>query len=217
LAKHRPTNRTFDLRGHYGGRVPQHAKIAAIDLDDPYGVPVDAESTLVPGPAGATTRDGPKAWQAPPAPRIRVIASVRDDVAAKMFARRQIDRACFMAARGYQTLYEIAESARIRSCDPSMTPVSGGRSDGSDWIDAKAKAVLDLKRVEKRIAEQYGAEAVNLLRDVLGAGKTIQSAARERGEVSNDCMKWIGGFFRRCLRHLAVILGFATRHAYRRA
>jgi hypothetical protein len=38
--------RTFDLQGHYDGRaVPHHAKIAAIDIDDPYGVPSDAEAT----------------------------------------------------------------------------------------------------------------------------------------------------------------------------
>jgi hypothetical protein len=39
---------------------------------------------------------------------LEVIAAIRDDVVAKMYARHQIDRACFLAARDYQKLFELA-------------------------------------------------------------------------------------------------------------
>jgi hypothetical protein len=146
------------------------------------GVP-SLEATRIPPPAGAVATDGPAAWQAPVRPPIRVVATIRDDVAAKMYARHQIDRASYLAARKYQSIHEVAEGTRIRSCDPSMPAISGGQGDAAEGIDHRLRARRDLERLEGQLAERYGREAVNLLRDVLGAGRTIQAAARDRGEV----------------------------------
>jgi len=150
-------------------------------------------------------------------PRIEVLAAIRDDVAAKMFARRQIDDACFMAARAYQATYERAEALRrIKSVDPSMPPISGsvGQFKG---IDGALRAARELKRIEAALSQRAGDDGVDLIRDVLGAGKTIELAARERGDDDNPRIAWWGGTFRRCLRHLAEITGFAVQDGGRQA
>jgi hypothetical protein len=71
------------LIGQYSG-IPQDDRIAAVDIDDPYGS------------AGRYAID------------IGGSSPIRDDVAAKMFARHQIDRACYLAARSYQATHETA-------------------------------------------------------------------------------------------------------------
>jgi hypothetical protein len=72
-----------------------------IEIDDPAGVAPGATSTLLAPPPGATGTDGPSAWQAPERPKLTLFADVRSDVAGKMYARRQIDRAMSAAARTY--------------------------------------------------------------------------------------------------------------------
>jgi hypothetical protein len=174
------------------------------------------EATLVAPPAGALTTDGPSTWQAPTRSRIRIVAAIRDDVPAKMFARHQIDRACFMAARDYENLYGTAAAVHLRSVDASMPPISGRRGDGFEaGVDAQRRAVKVLAQVEARLMRRYGDEGLQLLRDVLGRGCTIEVAARERGEATKDRIGWWGSFFRRCLKVLAVLLGHATKDAYR--
>jgi hypothetical protein len=59
-------------------------------------------------------------------------------------------------------------------------------------------------------------EGLTLIRDVLGRGVTIEAAARERGEASKRRIDWWGSFFRRCLKALAVLLGFACKDAYKK-
>jgi hypothetical protein len=99
-------------------------------------VPADEEATRLAGPPGSIANgSGPAEWLAPERPQIRVVAALRDDVAAKMFARHQINRASFLAARKYQSIHEVAEGARMRSCDPSMPAISGGRGDAAGGID----------------------------------------------------------------------------------
>src|SRR5258706_357259 len=152
---------------------------------------------------------------APVRPRIEVLAAIRDDVAAKMFARRQIDDACFMAARAYQATYERAEALRrIKSVDVSMPPISGSVAQ-FEGIDGALRAARELKRIEAALSQRAGDDGVDLIRDVLGAGKTIELAARERGDDDKQRIGWWGGTFRRSLRHLAEISGFAVQGAYR--
>lgn len=195
-------------------KIPPGAKVVAIDIDDPYGVPSDAVSKRVAAPAGSTKQNGPANWQAPEQPLIRVIASVRSDVAAVMFARNQIDKACFRAARGYQELYEVTHSSRLKSCD--LDAVHSGAVSGSSYgVDLKRRARVALMKAENQIAQKFGAEGVHVLRDVLALGKTLERAAAERGELTKNNIGWLGGFFRRVLKALAVVLGYATAGAYK--
>jgi hypothetical protein len=103
MAKPRPPSKPHRPRAHsllnqYGKRL-QSERIAAMKIEDPYASSAHQVVTAVAPPTGAHTDDGPMEWQAPVRPRIEVLAAIRDDVAAKMFARRQIDDACFLAAR----------------------------------------------------------------------------------------------------------------------
>jgi hypothetical protein len=210
-----PSSRVHSLVHQYGGRtIPKNARIAAIDIDDPYSMPADVEATLALPPRGARTATGPATWEAPPRPKIRVIAALRDEVAAKMFARHQIDRACFLAARDYQRIHELAAAVHVKSLDPSMPPISGGRNDDFEGVDIQRRAVNDLRRIEARVEKVYGGEGVQLVRDVLALGKPLERAAAERGDGSKQGARFLGGLFRRCLRCLAVACGFASAGAY---
>jgi hypothetical protein len=219
MPKSRPPTKPRRPRAHsllpqYGKRS-QNQRIAAIKIEDPYDTSAHSPATAVAPPQGTVTDDGPAEWQAPARPRIEVLAAIRDDVAAKMFARRQIDDACFLAARAYQTTYERAEALRrVKSVDLSMPPISGAVAQ-FEGIDNALRAAKELKRIERELSQRAGDDGVELIRDVLGAGKTIESAARERGDDSGRRMEWWGGLFRRCLRHLAEISGFAVQGAYR--
>jgi hypothetical protein len=94
------------------------------------------------------------------------------------------------------SLAELAEGARIKSCDPGMPPISGSRSDAAADIDHRA------------------------------AGPTRPAARRARRRPHHPgrsegpwCegrqgKEWLGGFFRRCLEQFAEILGFATKGAH---
>jgi hypothetical protein len=133
-----------------------------------------------------------------------------------MFARKQIDLACFRAARDYTRLYEDSRAGRLKASDPGRESVSGARSDHEGFIDHQVRATRTLERIEGELLHRYGAEGVTVLRDILGRGCTIEAAARECGEVSKSDSGWVGGLFRRVLRGLAIVLGYATRDAYRR-
>jgi hypothetical protein len=192
--------------------VPHDARIAVIEIDDPYGVPAGAVAERVAAPRGARTAGGPCEWQAPSRARILVVANMRA-VATKMFARRQIDRACYLAALAYEQLFELVRKGGIRSGDFTMPPISGLISDGPP-IDGRVQAGLALFRAEEYIRVRVGEEGLSLIRDVLGEGMTIEAAAISRGEGDKQSVRYHGSLFRRCLRHLAVVLGFAVKGAY---
>ena len=198
-------------------RVPRTATLAAIDIDDPEGMPATAAAMRVKPPRGAKANGhGPAEWQAPVRAKIRAVAAVRDDVAALMFARGQIDQACHAAARSYQQLFERAELVPIKTVDPSMPP-SGTRCFGGNFVpmDQRRRAAERLVEVEAALFGRYGNTGVALVRDVLGSGKTIEAVAAERGDgADKQALKFWGSFFRRCLRALAEILGFVTVGAY---
>jgi hypothetical protein len=201
------------LLDRYRQQTGRH--IAAIEIDDPYAAPQHETAALVARPGRAADNpDAPREWLAPKQGRIKVMASTRD-VVTGMFARRQIDEASFLAARNYQRLHERAgQLGSVRSLDLSAPQVSGRRSDDFEHVDVQLRAVHELQHVEAQLMHCIGEEGVLLLRDVLGRGIAIDLAARERGETTKD--RWWGGLFRRSLRHLAEITGFAVHGAYRR-
>jgi hypothetical protein len=204
---------THSLLGQYNG-VKHSPRVAAIVIEDPYAAYSQGPATAVAPPQSAATNDGPVEWRAPARPRLEVLAAIRDDVAAKMYARHQIDEASFLAARNYQSVYERAEAARrVSSVDLEMPPISGGRGGDFQGADMVLRATKELKQIEGALLKRSGEDGVILIRDVLGVGKTIEAAAAERGD--SDGPRIWGGTFRRCLRHLAEITGFAVPGAYR--
>lgn len=195
-------------------RVPRDAGIGVLDIDTPYGVPNGATLQPMKPPRGARTSNGPHEWQAPKADRIAVVASLKAP-ATKMFARRQIDRACYSAALMYERLHEMVRKGGVRSSDFTMPPISGLKSDGPP-VDGRLRAGVTLMRAEEYVKARVGEEGLALIRDVLGEGMTIERAATLRGEDDKQSIRFFGSLFRRCLRHLAVVLGFAVKGAYGR-
>jgi hypothetical protein len=132
-----------------------------------------------------------------------------------MYARRQIDDACFLAARHYQRSHEQAEALRrLRSVDLSMPPIQGAINQ-FEGVDMALKAAREIKRLDAGLHKRAGEDGVALLRDVLCHGLTIERAAKKRGDGNKAKVSWWGGTFRRCLHHLAEISGFAVSGAYR--
>jgi hypothetical protein len=209
-----PRPRAHSLLEHYGKRSKSNHTVA-IQIEDPYSTTAYATVTKVPPPGRSTPNGHTIEWRSPPKPRIEVLASTRD-VIAGMFARRQIDEAMFNAAREYQQTYERARALqRLRSVDPSMPPISGAQSTPYEAAAMALAATNELKRLEKALHARAGEDGVDLVRDVIGAGKTIERAAVERGDRERKRVEWWGGLFRRSLKHLAEISGFAVPHAYR--
>ena len=210
MRRRRPTKqRVHSLLDQYA-RIPQEARIAAVDIDDPYGVPADATAKLAPPPYGSDQQDGAvRTWLAPRPPRIRVVAALRDDVVAKMFARRQLDRASYLAARDYQALAEMSEAGRLRGLDLTSPPVSGGTNTGGS-VDLQHRATVALQRINNQLHRQHGGEGLSLVRDILVRGLTVEAAARMRGAATKAACGFWGALFRRCLRCLAIALGYAT-------
>jgi hypothetical protein len=207
--------KAYSLLGQYG-KLRKSADTIALTIEDPYASESHAVLTAVPPPGRSERKDRDIEWRAPSRPRIEVLASTRD-VLAWMYARRQIDEAMFQAARRYQQLYERAESlGRVKSVDVSMPPISGIIS-GRDLVVAEVmEATNELKRIEKQLTQRAGEDGVDLIRDVLARGLTIEKASAMRGDADKTRVAWWGGLFRRSLRHLAEISGFAVPGAYRR-
>jgi hypothetical protein len=202
------------LLDHY--RQHTGRQIAAIEIDDPYATPQHETAALVarPGRGAADSPDAPCEWLAPRRERIKVMASTRD-VVTGMFARRQIDDAMFQAARNYQRLHERAgQLGSVRSIDLSAPQVSGRLRGDFEHLDVQLRALHELQHVEAQLLRKTGEDGVALLRDVLGRGITVENAAKERGDDDEARVRWWGGTFRRCLRHLAEVTGFAVKNAY---
>ncbi len=98
--------------------------------------------------------------------------------------------------------------------DIAAPNVQGSTRDYAAGIDQALAARDELRQIEKQLSRKLGEDGVTLLRDVLGRGITIENATKERGESDGLAVTWFGGFFRRCLRHLAEVTGFAVKNAY---
>jgi hypothetical protein len=208
-ATKKPVHSLLDLYRKQTGR-----KLTAIEIEDPYAAPQHDAATLV-SRAGHTAQhnpDGPKEWLAPRRGRIQVLVSTVD-VIAGMYARHQIDEAMFSAARHYQHLtLRAGRVGNIQSVDLTAPVVSGGLRNQYAAMDDALRASRELTEIEAKVAIEHGEEGVSLLRDVVGREIRIADAARERGQ--GHMTTWWGGYFRRSLRCLAEVTGFAVRNAY---
>lgn len=186
--------------------------IIPIVIDDPW--PENAPAFLKGPPRKAqTVSERDREWVAPDKQPIEVYAS-RRDVIAGMYARGQIDRAMFLAARDYERIYATAMALPVKTIDPGKPMVSGGAG-SADVVDAVKDAADRLRAMERRIARWNGADAVSVIRGVLVHGLTVDRFARRRGHGDQLGVKWWGGTLRRALEELASAAGYAVQDAYR--
>jgi hypothetical protein len=208
----KPKTPTHDLTGMYAkSDIPEHASIAAVVIEDPYGLPAHSRPTLQPGLRRNGSRStGAPELHAPRRPRVTVIQNLKTDVVGRMRARRQISVSQFNAARDYQQLYVRCEAGRYGSIDPGKTPVDGGGAHGDGFFtDAHKIAATRLRALDLAVAKHYGGEGIALVRDVLAHGRTVEAAARLRNDAHQLDLKAWGWLFRHCLDVLAYRLGYA--------
>jgi len=199
--------------------LPAHAHVAAVDIDDPYAqagrqredgsIDVEARLEHFRHRDGSTARGAP-GWTPPPTPRITVIQSLKNDPLGHMRARRQIDKAQYLAGRDYQTLYGLAYLGAIGTIDPGRahSAITAGRSGISD---EQRRAATILRGVDQTVIKLLGVNALDLARDVLTEGLSIDRAVRQRSEkIARSEVEHWGWLFRRALDVLAFKLGYAS-------
>lgn len=208
--------------------LPQYAGISAVRkknrkapedipvaIDDPWP---DQAPAFLKAPPKQTETVNPEEveWIVPGKPLIEVRAS-RRDVIAGMYARGQMGKPEFDAARDYAQTFAVAMALPVKGVDPSNPAVQGGGG-GVGPIDAVVAASERLQRIERRLTRAYGNKAVTLARDVIGRGVTVRNAAKlyaRDGTATEESVRWWGGTLREVLQELAEITGHAVRGAYR--
>lgn len=192
------------------GRRNEKPQVQPILVDDPMSLDEPAVRRGPP-PRAETVSGDVREWIAPARKPIEIFASKRD-VIAGMYARGQIDKAMYLAARDYQTVFETAMSLSVRGIDPSAPVVSGGA--GNEMLDAVAEATRRLARFERRLARQHGADGVAIMREVVGEGSTTERYAKRRGHGDKQAIGHWGFTLRRAMQTLAEATGYAVRGAY---
>lgn len=166
--------------------IPMNAKIAVMEVDDPYST-------------GGSTE------------RISVVRSIRDDPLGHMHARRQIDDAQYSAGRHWQRLHERANVGGVQSVDTTKEPVDGGRF--PDLLSDGQRKALDGLRSAKQALGTFG---LQIIEDVLARRMFIYQIAAtyegtdEKGKVTERQISNWSFVFRKYLEVLAVEFGYAT-------
>jgi hypothetical protein len=207
--RHRNGHTPHDRRGLY--RLPSHAKIAAVEIDDPYA---HGEAKLDPAEhANGSTAHGAPEWRVVQ-PRLVVIRSLRGDQIARMNARHQIDDAQFAAGRFYQNLNEQAFASALSSADPERPVIDGGRH-YEPFNDRQRVAIRRLRVINGTVALRLGVDTLVLVHAVLLTGRSVASAARDQPGAA-DINYWRAAF-RLALDEIAALAGLATKQPVRPA
>jgi hypothetical protein len=201
--RHRNGHSPHDRRSLY--RLPSHAKIAAVEIDDPYA---HGEAKLDPAEhANGSTAHGAPEWRVVQ-PRLVVIRSLRGDQIARMNARHQIDDAQFAAGRHYQALHETAFASALHSADPARPVIDGGRNVVEPFNDKQRDAIRQLRVIDGTLLLRLGIDALALLHAVLLGGRSVASASRQL--AAGDVSYWRLAF-RLALDKIAALVGLATK------
>jgi hypothetical protein len=219
-AKQRPRGR--DLRDQYRpSDLPPAPDIAVVEFDDPHAASgwIEPDGTLNPEArqqqarrADGSIADGEPEWVAPPRPRVRAVARLKEDPLGRMLARHQVDRHQHLAGREYQQLYDATQVGLVRSVDLSKTKVSGGRY-SDPLTDARQRSSRKLHGADDALRHRHGVEGLTLVRDVLCERRAVEQAGRLRGASNDWELRWFSILFRKCLSVLAVQFGFASSTA----
>jgi hypothetical protein len=136
-------DRVYDMR-HLYGRLPTNAHIVATTIDEPNGLLSREKAELEAAQhRDGTVGEGAPEWVPPTRPQIIVAQSIRNDPLGQMYARHQVDRPEYLAARNYQELYAVAQVGNIGAMNPCKPYVDGGTF--SDFVTEKQR--LAAKRI----------------------------------------------------------------------
>jgi hypothetical protein len=183
--------------------LPFRAPTDIVTVDDPFALRDFA------APSAARRRDG-DATEAPATElradrpdRVRAVRNLRDDPLAGMHARRHITDAQYRAGRSWQALYERAELRGVKAFDWRQPKVSGGCPRRPPRVGPITRATSKLKALDAAL----GTDDADLLRGVLGHGRSLRQWAAERGRDTVAGRKAIGQQFRAALDKVARKLG----------
>jgi hypothetical protein len=141
-----------------------------------------------------------------PGDKITVLRSLRDDPLAAMRASGQIDDVLYLAGRGWQRDWDLAQIGGVQAVDPSKEYVDGGQPK-----DPLCEVQIRASEAIRMATRALGLEGSALIHDVLGAGMTLRVAADRRGATAEREWRYIGRRFRECLETLAVEQGLAMK------
>jgi hypothetical protein len=202
-----------DLRRRYRqSDLPANAHLGILTIEDPYGQAgaidragnLHIEATLEPvRHRDGTLSEGKPAWTPPPRPLLNVVANLRQDPFARLYARRKISEAQYRAGRIFQQLAETATLGRMSnpdllrarrryaSCRWRTTAGSNLADKGEGGAAAGTAALPRPRRVQGS-----GAEAQHGQHPIIGVdpvGGTAQAFLRARKRSHNILFNAMNG------------------------
>jgi len=157
--------------------VPINSRVAVAIVDDPY------------------SSNGEK---------IKVTRSLRDDVLAHLYARKDIDDAKFEAGRMYERFVEESQIGTVKAADPTKEPVDGGGIIVEPISDRQTMAVRQLSQA----ARVLGLRGDALVRQILVDRRKFKEIAPS---LSERDVLYVRRRFFDCLEELAILWKFADR------
>jgi hypothetical protein len=145
-------------------------------------------------------------WVPPTRPQIIVAQSIRNDPLGQMYARHQVDRPEYLAARNYQELYAVAQVGNIGAMNPCKPYVDGGTF--SDFVTEKQRlAAKRIRAVDHAVVLTFGNNGLVLVQAILIDKMNIAEVAGPAREYR----AFAGSLFSNFLIEIACQLGYATR------
>jgi len=184
--------------------VETRRNLGLIQIDDPWGQPANPDGTLA-----VEAKLTPQGWLAPTRLKMFAPVSLKDNPLGRMFNRKQINQAQYLAGCEYQQSVEL--SRKQSGSGQFQMRVDGGRI-GDAVSDQQLRYADVAKTCEHAILKRCGNEGLWMARLVLLDNKESHQAARQLGarkELEIRHWQWV---FRRCLDALAERLGFVVPH-----
>jgi hypothetical protein len=199
-------DRVYDMR-HLYGRLPTNAHIVATTIDEPNGLlSSDTAKLESVRHRDGTIAEGAPEWVPPSPPQIIVAQSIRNDPLGQMYARHQIDRPEYLAARNYQELYATAQIGNIAAMNPCKPYVDGGTF--SEFMTEKQRlAAKRLRAVDHSVVATFGSTGLLLVQAILIDKMNIAEVAGP----GREHRAFAGSLFGNCLVEIAYQLGYASR------
>jgi hypothetical protein len=146
-----------------------------------------------------------------PGEKIVAIRSIRGDPLGRLHAHHQIDDAQYRGGRAFQNDWERAERGP-QAVDTTREYVDGTGT-REPVTESQRQAVLRLNRIEREL----GTDGSALVYDVLVLGLSMDQIGERRAVRTQRWIDYFARRFRECLDRLALIYGFATEMATKRA
>lgn len=144
--------------------------------------------------------------------KVLATKTLRDAPLDRLFVRKQISQTQYEAGCKARELFELFGSDGVRAMNFEKPLVDSSGCSALGITDAQLRAATRLK-VARGI---LGQEGFNLICEVLGRRKFIETIARERGVDSQREKDFLARRFRECLDSLAVLFGLMVSGVERR-